>query len=207
MASTFPGAIDSFTDPLSGSALNSPSHSAQHADLNDAVEKVETYMGLVKISKTTFTAVSTIQFTSAFSSLYTNYQAILSYTASSATATYIRWLVGSTVQTGNILSQEIRTQLSTGLVTASQRSDQYGTFLVGYPTYPNAGIVNFFSPQVATYSSYTGGPAVNGVSSTDSVLQTVGGRNIATTQIDGFEITTASGITLTGTMTLYGYRI
>ena len=43
MASTFPGAIDSFTDPLSGSALNSPSHSAQHADLNDAVEKIETY--------------------------------------------------------------------------------------------------------------------------------------------------------------------
>lgn len=44
MASSFPGAIDSFTDPLSGSALNSPSHSAQHADLNDAVEKIETYV-------------------------------------------------------------------------------------------------------------------------------------------------------------------
>jgi hypothetical protein len=43
MASSFPGAIDSFTDPLSGSPLNSPSHSAQHADLNDAVEKIETY--------------------------------------------------------------------------------------------------------------------------------------------------------------------
>ena len=50
MASTFPGAIDSFTDPLSGSALNSPSHSAQHADLNDAVEKVEAFMGLVKVT-------------------------------------------------------------------------------------------------------------------------------------------------------------
>jgi len=44
MASSFPGAIDSFTDPLSGSALNSPSHSAQHADLNDAAEKIETYV-------------------------------------------------------------------------------------------------------------------------------------------------------------------
>ena len=43
MASTFPGAIDSFTDPLSGSALNSPSHSALHSDVNDAVEKIETY--------------------------------------------------------------------------------------------------------------------------------------------------------------------
>ena len=44
MASSFPGAIDSFTDPLSGSALNSPSHSAQHADLNDAAEKIETFV-------------------------------------------------------------------------------------------------------------------------------------------------------------------
>jgi microcystin-dependent protein len=43
MASTFPGAIDSFTDPLSGSPLNSPSHSAQHVDLNDAVEKIEEF--------------------------------------------------------------------------------------------------------------------------------------------------------------------
>jgi len=43
MASVFPGAIDSFTDPLSGSALNSPSHSAQHADLNDAAEKIEEF--------------------------------------------------------------------------------------------------------------------------------------------------------------------
>lgn len=46
MASSFPGAIDSFTDPLSGSPLNSPSHSAQHADLNDAVEKIETKLGI-----------------------------------------------------------------------------------------------------------------------------------------------------------------
>ena len=44
MASSFPGAIDSFVDPLSTSPLSSPSHSAQHADLNDAVEKVETYV-------------------------------------------------------------------------------------------------------------------------------------------------------------------
>ena len=46
MASSFPGAIDSFTDPLSSSPLNSPSHSAQHADLNDAVEKIETKLGV-----------------------------------------------------------------------------------------------------------------------------------------------------------------
>jgi len=43
MASGFPASIDNFTDPLSNSPLNSPSHSAQHADLNDAVEKIEEF--------------------------------------------------------------------------------------------------------------------------------------------------------------------
>jgi hypothetical protein len=92
MASSFPGAIDSFTDPLSGSPLNSPSHSAQHADLNDAVEKIETYMGLVKVIPTGATngtvgatgtvtvgsAVSSVTVSGAFSSLYDNYRISMS---------------------------------------------------------------------------------------------------------------------------------
>jgi len=45
MASTFPTSIDSFTDPLSTSPLNSPSHSLQHANLNSAVNKIETKLG------------------------------------------------------------------------------------------------------------------------------------------------------------------
>ena len=45
MASTFPTTIDNFTDPLSTSPLNSPSHSLQHANINDAVEKIETKLG------------------------------------------------------------------------------------------------------------------------------------------------------------------
>jgi hypothetical protein len=45
MASSFPTSLDSFTDPQSSDKLNSPSHSTQHADLNDAVEKVEAKVG------------------------------------------------------------------------------------------------------------------------------------------------------------------
>jgi hypothetical protein len=50
MASTFPNSIDNFTDPLSTSPLNSPSHSLQHANLNDAVEKIETNLSRGKIA-------------------------------------------------------------------------------------------------------------------------------------------------------------
>lgn len=46
MASSYPSSLDSFTDPTSGSSLASPSHSGQHIDLNDAVEKLETKLGI-----------------------------------------------------------------------------------------------------------------------------------------------------------------
>ena len=45
MATNYPGAIDSLTNPSSGDALTSPSHSAQHANANDAIEAIETELG------------------------------------------------------------------------------------------------------------------------------------------------------------------
>jgi hypothetical protein len=46
MASSFPSSIDAFPDPLANSPLDSPSHSGLHQDVNDAVEKIETKVGL-----------------------------------------------------------------------------------------------------------------------------------------------------------------
>jgi hypothetical protein len=46
MASDYPASIDAFPDPLVNSPLNSPSHAALHQDVNDAVEKIETKVGL-----------------------------------------------------------------------------------------------------------------------------------------------------------------
>lgn len=44
MPTNFPLGIDSLTNPSSGSALTSPSHAGQHADANDAIEAIETYL-------------------------------------------------------------------------------------------------------------------------------------------------------------------
>lgn len=41
MASTFPTALDAFTNPTATSLLTSPNHAQQHSDLNDAVEALE----------------------------------------------------------------------------------------------------------------------------------------------------------------------
>lgn len=42
MPSTWPQSVDNFTNPLTTSALNSPSHAGQHQDLNSAINKIET---------------------------------------------------------------------------------------------------------------------------------------------------------------------
>jgi hypothetical protein len=41
MATNFPTGVDTFTNPVSNDSLNSPSHSVQHADANDAIEAIE----------------------------------------------------------------------------------------------------------------------------------------------------------------------
>lgn len=46
MATNFPTSLDSFTNPSSSSTLDSPSHAAQHANINDAMEAVQAKLGV-----------------------------------------------------------------------------------------------------------------------------------------------------------------
>jgi hypothetical protein len=46
VASNFPTSLDNFTNPSSGNTLDSPSHSLQHSDINDAVEAIEAKLGI-----------------------------------------------------------------------------------------------------------------------------------------------------------------
>lgn len=45
MTTAYPGAADALTNPASGDALSSPSHSGQHANANDALEAIEAKLG------------------------------------------------------------------------------------------------------------------------------------------------------------------
>lgn len=46
MAANYPTSLDNFTDPISTSPLNSPSHAVQHQNINDGVEKLEVKLGI-----------------------------------------------------------------------------------------------------------------------------------------------------------------
>lgn len=53
MATAFPGAIDTFTNPSSGQFQNSPSHSQQHDNINDAMAAVQAKVGATGSAVTT----------------------------------------------------------------------------------------------------------------------------------------------------------
>lgn len=46
MATTYPGAIDSLTNPVSTDPLSSPAHAGQHTNANDAIEAIEGTLGV-----------------------------------------------------------------------------------------------------------------------------------------------------------------
>ena len=53
MATNFPASLDSLTNPTSSDSLNSPSHSAQHANSNDAIEALQAKVGVDSSAVTT----------------------------------------------------------------------------------------------------------------------------------------------------------
>jgi microcystin-dependent protein len=53
MATNFPASLDSLANPTSSNTLNSPSHSSQHANINDAMEAVQAKVGVDNSATTT----------------------------------------------------------------------------------------------------------------------------------------------------------
>jgi hypothetical protein len=211
MASSFPGAIDSFTDPLSGSALNSPSHSAQHADLNDAAEKIETYMGLVKVIPTAVSngtlsatgtvtigsAVSTVTVTNAFSALYDNYKILIQNTNCStlcAVRLQLSSSTGSTYSTANMnipySSATITTEVASNTTLWSIGTGQGLTSVT----------LDLISPFLATDSQ------VMAQSATDTFVSWRSGRDSADISNATFILSLTGGTMTGGTIRVYGYR-
>ena len=215
MASGFPGSIDNFTDPLTTSALNSPSHAGQHQDLNDAVEKIETYMGLVKVIPTGATngtvaangtvtignAVSSVTVSGAFSSLYDNYRIIVSGGAAS-TSPSLSVTLGATA-TGYYVSG-LFVQFGTTTVTGLNVSNGSAWTNMGRAAANGiAASFDLFDPFSARRTGVT--------TTTTDYLTTgyfisQGGFLDNATSYTAFTITPASGTLTGGTIRVYGYR-
>jgi hypothetical protein len=78
MATNWPNSVQTFTNPTASSALNSPSHADQHATVNDTVEALQQYAGMVFIKSVSIgSGVSSVTVTDAFSSTFDNYRLMI----------------------------------------------------------------------------------------------------------------------------------
>ena len=221
MASGFPGSIDNFTDPLTTSALNSPSHAGQHQDLNDAVEKIETYMGLVKVIPTsvtggtlsadgTITATNgqaTITVGGCFSALYRNYRVVANNLRINSGTIFVDLQLrtgGTTSTTGYYHS---RLEVNTGgTVSGSGATNDslFRTAVVIDATNASGGFVEIYGPQLAQTTTFQTG----GIDSrTSGAPCRIGGCfHNSTTQFTDLVISLVSSSFASGTFCIYGYR-
>lgn len=214
MASGFPGSIDSFTNPLTTSPLNSPSHAGQHQDLNDAANKIETYMGLVKVAATVSstggtaaTASSTGTITvgngntavtiTAFSALYKTYRIVFQSVTTSTNPNLQFNLDGATTSYYGSMYYDKFDGTSTGTSRINN-----GAFLnVGIvDTDGTFGTLEVNNPFAALKTNVTSAYYGSGWSGW------CGGIHNVATSYAAFRLTPSGGTFTGGTIVVYGYR-
>ena len=109
MTTAFPGAVDNFTNPTASDPLDSVTvpHAAQHANINDAVEAIETYI-LANPAAPTFGFTSGLY----YRGLGTQFQA----TAVVNETVYVPFLLGETKTFDRIALETRSTYSGTGSV-------------------------------------------------------------------------------------------
>ena len=211
MPTNFPTSVDNFTNPTANDSLNLPSHSTQHANANDAIEAVESYLlnggqGMTLVKKQVVgTAVSSVILTSAFSATYENYRVL--YTGGVASSTNyieVQMRVGSTTSTSSNYSSIMGSNYSGGSIGAAGSNNAASWPYVGYG-YGAAFVIldmeirqPFITKNTvfSSYASLVNQPIVGG------------GYHDQQVSYDQIVITPQGGVTLTGgTIYVYGYGV
>lgn len=119
MATNWPTSRDTFTNPTSGDTLDSPSHAAQHANINDAVEAMQLHAGLVLVASATATSGSALSVNNCFTSTFSSYKIVVTaFSTVNASVMEIRLRVSGSDETGSVYySIRSRKAYATGAVT------------------------------------------------------------------------------------------
>lgn len=219
MATNFPASLDSLTNPTSSDSLNSPSHSAQHANVNDAVEALQAKVGvdssavttsldykvaalegrdtagLVLVSSTTIgTAVSSVTVSGAFSADYENYKITVNGGVGSIAQTIALKLGASTANYYQVLRYYSYTGTATTVPFSNASSWSYAGEATSNNITMNVELQNPFLANYTTLSGFYPG----------SVAGWLAGYHGSATSYTDFTISVAGTLT-GGTINVYGY--
>jgi len=153
MAINFPTSLDSLSNPTSGNKLDSPSHSTQHGNANDAVEALEIKLGVGASPAGSATAGFPLVHSTGGTTSWAQvgYQGITSGTASSGQVLTAGTAVGtstwSTLPASGALTQIIPTSVTVGSGSGSVNA-------TGAVTFTGASSVSINNCFSATYNNY-----------------------------------------------------
>ena len=233
MATNFPASLDTLTNPTSSDSLSSPSHSAQHANANDAIEALQAKVGadssavtsshdykiadhasrittlegapsggLVFVTSSTFSSVTSANIDNCFTSDYANY--LVTYTqtalASSTHDLRVRFRSGGTTDSSSQYRNRILTVNSSSAVGGTYLDSNFLYFGVADSTYRTFSTATVYGPNLASNTGFTAlGSGWNGGGCLVS-----GSLCTTTTQYDGIHFYHAVGGTFSGTVKIYG---
>ena len=224
MPTNFPTSVDNFTNPTANDSLNLPSHSTQHANANDAIEAIETFLlpggsgasGLVRVIPTsatngtvsatgdvTFSGVSSLTINGCFTTTYTNY--LLSFEITAGTANVeVRAQFSASATPSSTGYAYSRTASDSAAASRFEGSNSIAQVPVTFIPY-NSQITTFITvrnPAQAAFTHYTsqwfyddGGTYMGGL---------LDARHRVATAYDGIKFFNAT--TMTGTVRVYGYK-
>lgn len=219
MTTNFPSSIDNFTNPTSSSTMASPSHSAQHADVNDAVEALQAKVGVdgsavttsldYKVanqgltfikSQTIGSGVTSVTVTDAFSSTFDNYYILLTGTTPSVSS-YFTMSFSSGHTSGYYGRYKSENYLGT---VDNQNRNNAGNLYVGFAS----NVLGASSASVTVCSPYISGSRKSffGNAGIGPGLSIYGGETLNNAAYSAFYMTVTAGTMTGGTIRVYGYN-
>ena len=201
MATNWPNSVQTFTNPSAGDSLNSPSHSAQHTTVNDTVEALQTYAGLVLVkTQTVGSGVSSVTVTNTFSSVFDNYQIVMSGGIQSASED-LKFKLGSSA-TGYYGFLVYGSSASNTVNGANKNNGtQFDWVGGGYAGQASHVLLEVLAPFISTYTRLRNGAYQNGGN-----YGTMQGEHRVASSHSSFTISTAVGTLTGGTIRVYGYN-
>lgn len=232
MATNFPTSVDALTNPVSNDSLNSPSHSSQHANANDAIEAIEGYLltgagasGLVKMIPTSAvggtidasgtviigSAVSTVSLNGCFTSAYDSYRIVYAPLASSTTGSLLnyRFRTAGTDNSGTFYNWTGNATNFSGVASTVFGGPLTSGF-IGYGAYTGSSSygnhsMDVFDPFLTQFTFIESSGI--GVAAGGTTFRTsIGNMYSSAVSFDGISFIPNAGTLTGGTIRVYGYK-
>jgi hypothetical protein len=173
-----------------------------------SIPQIETYTGsawqtpygLTLVASTTVSGASSIQINNCFTSAYTNYRIIMDFVGSGNNFIFSRLSASGTPLATSTYQYASRYWDSAAGSGAAENASGQGQWVTGYAsTTGSQSVLDFTYPAVALPTLFTG------MSAQGSTAVQRTGHNSNSTAYDGYFVL-PNGVTLTGTIRIYGYR-